>query len=280
MPFTPFPPNTPLPPPLVQVLFKGLIILRPDTGGVCTVKMHRGTDDHFLIIEVRGKPPRERDFLVTRRAGLLQNTLSIGVDPAPGGNRVFAFHPEGGNLLNRKNGVDGRDLRWAIDLLHPGEFHGANDLVLHEENAPGIRMTDGVFFTADITDDREIGVRRKRSTDNLDLHRIATIIGAIIPPPASTSRVVLDWGGGEQPLSLPRTQDPAGTVYTISVRNDPVVIDFEPTHDELEEYYDLVRKRNGGSEVPQNEQFRLEFSRPSGLRTTDRIPCMPVILGE
>lgn len=274
MPFNPFPPNTPLPPPIVEVLFKGLIILRPNNNGTCTVGMHRYTDDHFLIIEVRGKPPTGRDFLVLRRTGLLGRQLSIGLSPSPG-TGVSAFQPEGANF-RRATSSDGRDLRWAIDLRDPKDFY-ATALEMHADAEPGILMTDGVFFSADITDERELGIKRTRGGDTIDLRRIATIVGAIISPPAGSSVVLND--GVMPDLSLPRSGDPPGTTYRVSVRNDPVAIDFVPTHDELELYFDLVRKP-GGVAIPPNEQYSLEVS-PHGIhgRNTDRIPCMPILLG-
>jgi hypothetical protein len=283
MPFIPTQPNTNLPAPIVELLFKGQIILRPETDGAfCTVRLNRVADDHYLIIEVRAKRPRE-NRLVTRRAGLLANRLTIGIDPLPPPNerRVYAFQPK---PFDRKSSGEVADLRWAIDLLHREEFHGPDSLVLHPADEPDIRIAAGIFFTADITDNREIGVRRTRGTDHKELERIATVIGVNLAPPAG-SHVVLDWGAGDT-LRLPRpegsgaNQDPAGTYYTVSVRNDPLAIDLEPTHDELELYYtDMVRKQGGGN-VLNNERFQLEFS-PRGVhsRSTDRIPCMPVLLG-
>jgi hypothetical protein len=147
---------------------------------------------------------------------------------------------------------------------------------------PGIQMNDGIFFTADVTDSSEVTIKRTRGGDIKQLDRIGTIIAAIVTP--QSGDVVLDWGGGEQALRLPRPvgtgagQDPAGTAYRVSVRNEPVAIDFVPTHDELERYYDLVHKSVGVS-VPGNEQFRLEVNlHKIGPRNTDRIPCMPVLL--
>ena len=282
MPFNHYEESPQLPPSRVEVRFKGLILIRPD-GATCTVRLHSSTPDHFLIVEVMAKRPGGGLDLVTRRAGALQNHLTIRVDPAPAEPRVSGYHPEGAGFT-RKFSADTRDLRWAIDLLHP-DFHGRDGLTANEGAEKVIRVLDGIFFTADITDDGEMGVRRTRQGDNLDLFKIATVIGLRIPLPAANSNVVLDWGGGDE-IRLPRPvgagqgQDPENTTYKISVRNDPVGIDFEPTHDELEEYYDLVRKP-GNVAVPPFEQFSLEIT-PRGIhkRGTDRIPCMPVIVGE
>lgn len=284
MPFKPSTAN--LLPPVVEMLFKGQIILKPEANGnFCTVRLNHTADDHFLIIEVRAKRPDDSNVLVTRRAGQLQNPITITTDPLlPDIQRgVFAFRPR--EEFNRKTSGDESDLRWAVNLLHQDEFHGPNSLILHPADEPDIRIDAGTFFTADITDDREIGVKRTRGADHKELHRIGTVIGVNIVPPAN-GHVVIDWGGGET-LRLPRpvgngnNQDPEGTYYTVSVRNDPLAIDFRPTHDELELYYrDMVRKSNGNP-VPNNEKFKFEFSpRGTHSRTTDRIPCMPVLLGE
>jgi hypothetical protein len=267
------------------VLFKGLFIIDPNNNdGSCTVGMHRGTDDHFLIIEVRATRPNGSDVLVMRRAGLLQNTLTISTNPPSPAPRVSAFRP--GANFDRQNCTEVRDLRWAIDLLHLKEFHGPNSLTMNMQAAtPGILMNDGIFITSDITDESEVKLRRTRGGDGVPLHRIATIISALIPQPTATGVVVLDWGGGEL-LQLPRPegtgtgQDPAGTYYRISVRNEPVAIDCIQTHDELERYYDLVKKSDGGL-VLGYEQFRLEVQlqgKEFGRRNTDRIPCMPILL--
>jgi hypothetical protein len=285
MPFANYP-NPTLPAHIVEVLFKGLIILNPNDDGTCTVGMHRTSDDHFLIIEIRAKRPGGGDVLVARRAGLLQNMLTIRASNPGPGPRVSAFRPgaSAGVSLNRQTSSDTRDLRFAIDLLHPIEFYGPNSILMDLQKAtPGIQIFDGIFVAIDVTDDNEIEIKRARGASNvMPLDRIAAVTGALIAPPAGS--VILDWNDGTS-LTLPRPvgggdgQDPAGTSYRVSVRNEPVEIDFT-LHDELESYYDLVKKLDGSS-VPLNEQFSLLINlHPHGIGTvsTDRIPCMPILL--
>lgn len=274
MPFPTFP-QPQLPPALVEVLFKGLIIIRPNAGGTCSIWVHTAPDDHFLIIEIRGRSTTRGDFLVARHTGPIQGApLTIGFDQGSAG--VSAFRPTG-PIFDRITASDTRDLRWAIDLEHPEFF--ATPLGIDQNVPQSIEMQDGIFFTADVTDERDLDVGRKRSLDYRNLRRISTVLCANVTPPPGRSVVLNRAGTPGWPITLPRAGDGPNARYRVSVRNDPLAIDFEPTHDELERYYQLVRS-SGGAGIPEPDQFQLEVRpRGSARRSSDQIPCMPILLG-
>ena len=275
MPFRDFP-HPQLPSPLVEMLFRGLIIITPGAVNTSLIWIHTAPDDHFLIVEIRGKSRRMGDFLILRHTGPITNPpLTVAFDQGSAG--VFAFKPHP-RPFDRKTASDRRDLGWTIDLEH-AEFHGAA-LAIAAGTPVSIQMSDGVFFTADVTDERNLDVGRKRgSADYVALRQISTVVCANISPPAGAS-VVLDRAGvSGWPITLPRAGDDADTRYRVSIRNDPPVIDFQPSHDELERYYELV-KMSGGGNIPPRDRFELDVRpRRTGGRSTDEIPCMPIMLG-
>lgn len=274
MPFIKFP-QSQLPAPIVEMLFKGLILVRPNPGGTCSIWIHTAPDDHYLIIEIRGRSPAGSDFLVDRHVGpIVGAPLTVSFSSGPAG--VTAFQPEP-RPFNRRNAQDRRDIGWSIDL-EDTVFHPGGNLIIDAAFPPNIEMSNGVFFTADITDERVLDVGRKRGGDYVGLRQILTVLCANISPPAGSTVVLNRTGVSPWPIALPRAGDPANTRYRISVRNDPLSIDFDPTHDELERYYELVRLPSGAV-VPPADRFQLEVRpRGSSSRSTDEIPCMPILL--
>lgn len=276
----PFNPATELPTsPLATVIFRGLLLLRPDAAGnVCEVGVHRRAADHYTTIAIVGRRPGGEDFVIDFLAGPpTGRTFSIGIDP-PAGGGVYAYTP--GETFDRNAADnDDHDLRWAIDLEGP-EFH---DGPLGTDAAgilPGIELSHGVFHTVLRTEADDVNVTRKGgSKPDSILRSIAHVIGAHLAPPEGSSLLV-KWQecGLDRSLRLPRAEDPAGTSYEIYVRNDPPGFSAGPGHDELEQYYQVIRQ--GGTAVGAAARFTLEaIPVKAPFFTTDRIPCMPVVLG-
>ncbi len=268
-----------LPAPTVIVMFKGLMLLKPENDRSCTVGIHYNPSFfHELSITIEAqKPDGTSELIGAPLRGQLEDTFTI--EKTSGSQGVFGFFP--GNF-SRASG-DAQDLRWAIDLQNPREFHDPGSFPLTWIPGmvmPGIIMRDGVFYVSDRSDPTTLFVQRVRAGDNLNLRRIGTVIAASIPV-QGTEKVRLSWrqGGTARTLEVPRpvAQDPVGTVYSVSIRNEPLSIGTGTTHDEVAEYY-RVLTRNGNLILP-NERFKLEMVQLNSF-DSDRIPCMSVFLEE
>jgi hypothetical protein len=262
----------------VGVIFRGLLLIRPDAEGTsCDIGVHRRAIDHYLTIAITGKPPSGDDFVIDFHAGPLNGRhFSMRVDP-PTGDGVFAYAPTTPPLDRSNDRNDEYDLQWAIDL-QSSEFHGEPLEVDLVATSPGIEMWDGVFYTVLKTDESDVSlVRHTPDGRPFDMHSIAHVIGASIAIRAGES-LVIEWHESDVPrsLRLPRPGDLANTKYEIYIRNDPPGFATEAEHDELEQYYRVLTKAGGTIGV--GDRFRLE-TRGEKLLTTDRIPCMPILVG-
>ena len=105
----------------ITVLFKGLLVLSALADGSCEIGVHRMTDDHFLIIEIRGRTTApDRDFLVMRHAGPLSQDFTLKVDPPLNPNPgVLAFQKDNLRFDRSSPNNDLRDFRWKVDLHVP-----------------------------------------------------------------------------------------------------------------------------------------------------------------
>jgi hypothetical protein len=214
--------------------------------------------------------------------GKLEDIFSIENSAS---QEVFAFVPTPGATFDRNSANnDPQDLRWAIDLQNPREFHDF-DLTFSEGVGEfGLLIKDGIFYTFDRSDSRTLFVDRSRPGDVLPLSAIGTVINAIIPPPPANKSILVKYktGGQLKTQELPRKddqgkpKDPEGTFYSIDVANEPPSGTIDP--DELDEYYQVLTNANTGKPIPANERFKLEMVHISA-NDGDRIPCMSVFLG-
>lgn len=273
-------PGASLPPATVSVRFQGQLLLEPKDDHTCQVHVNYIAFQHELSIAISGKRPgaQEPELIGNVLRGRLEETFSI--QKTTGGQGVFGFFAD---TFNRVSG-DAQDLRWAIDLQHPREFHDPDQLTLTLDRPnvqPGISIKDGVFFVSERSDQSRLFVHRIRGEDNLDLPRIGTIIAAAISMQGN-QKVKLSWkeGGAAQTLELPRPEGefPTGTTYTVDIKNEPRSSGSGSVHDELVEYYRVLRDERGNP-ISVNERFSLEAIL-LGSFDGDRIPCMSVFLGE
>ena len=268
----PFQPTATRPTGSITLLFKGLLVLSGAADKACQVGVHKMTDDHFLIIEIRAKNDAQ-DSLVMRHAGPLTSEFKIKVDP-PTDRGVFGFQRDTGRF-DRSKPNDSMDFRWKIDLHDRDHFHPIDLQMFPAFLSPVISISDGTFYTHLLTDKLKVSSVPPSGAPK-DLHRLAAIIGATIQLD-ELHTVNIDSGNGS-PVILPRTNDPAGTNYVISVRNEPLAIGTGPDPDELERYYPALRKKAGGTVIPVAERFKVKAT-PTPLFKTDEIPCMPIVLG-
>lgn len=276
--------------PLVTVFFRGLLLINPNAAGTsCEIGVHRRAADHYPTIAIVGRKRNGDEFVIEFISGPPRGrSFSISAQPpkghAPAAGEVSAYLPalEYPEPFDREHGKnDDKDFRWAVDLEGP-EFHDGQLGADEAGTLPGIVMSHGVFYTALLTDKREITVTRRGGgvgKPEKDLQRIAQFVGAhIVPPEGHTLLVEWEDRGVAKSMSLPRPED-EGATYQIYVRNDPPGFIQETSHDELELYYDVIRQ--GGSAIGVGDRFSLKAEpvRKEPLLTTDRIPCMPVVLG-
>jgi hypothetical protein len=261
---------------VVNVIFRGLLLIIPDAHGTsCDIGVHRRAADHFLTVAVTARRPSGDDYVIDFHAGPLNGPpLSINVNP-PTGDGVFAYVPTP-PPFDRSHNNDAQDLQWAIDMqaLHGGQLE-ADDAGIH----PGITMSDGIFFTVLRTDHQSIQlILTDPAGTSSDIQSIGQVIGATIWLRAGQSvHLERKENGILRKLDLPLPGDPADTAYEIYVRNDPPGFFVGAGHDELEQYYDVLRKKGGGV-ITAGERFSLEPR--GGPFSTDRIPCMPVLLPQ
>jgi hypothetical protein len=259
---------------VVEVIFRGLLLISPDAAGnSCDIGVHNRAVDHYLTIAVTRKPLSGEDSVIDFHAGPLNGLpFSIGVNP-PTGNGVFAYMPTP-PPFDRSQANDDQDLQWAIDMqvLHGGQLEtdpsGIN---------PSVIISDGVFFTVLRTDEEEVKlILQDPSGVSSDIHSIAHVIGASIWLRAGQSvHIERQENGLLRKLNLPLPGDPSDTDYEIYIRNDPPGFFTVAEHDELEQYYDVLRKKGGG-QIGDDERFSLEPH--GGPFNTDRIPCMPILM--
>jgi hypothetical protein len=263
----------------ITVLFKGLLVLTTAevderSNGCCEVGVHRMTDDHFLIVEIRGKS-NGKSFLVMRYAGpLVSQDLTLKLDP-PTKTGVLAFHSTSAKF-DRSKDNDKTDFRWNIDLNDRDYFHRYDLSMFPEALEPCIKLFDGTFFSHELYEDSHLKSTPPGGAQSKDLYKMAAVIGAKIEVD-SRHCLKIEWSGAGSPLVLPRTIDEPATEYLISVRNEPLALDTPPDLNELVNYYPALRKKNDGTVIPPGERFGLTTK--SIPTKTDEIPCMPIVLG-
>ena len=280
-------PDVSLPAPSVTILIKGQLLLRPNANSTaCRISVNADTSyphrlafivDAILPDGTRVNPP------LVALPGPLEDNISIEVTPNSRGVFGFVVGDPSADFNRFAGGNDSKDIRWAIDLQNPREFHpAAPDLICTAEDQYGIIVKDGIFHCVDRSSAATLFVQRRRASDIRQMNRIGTIIGNIINLQGG-EHVSISWrqAGQARTLALPRppATDPPGTYYAVSIRNDPDSITAETTHDELSEYYRVLRKPPKGDPFLENEQFKLDMVQLDA-HDGDRIPCMSVFLGE
>jgi hypothetical protein len=280
----PFQFTTTLPSDQITVLFKGLIVLSALADGTCEAGVDRITDDHFLIVEIRARnAAANTDSLVMRHAGPLTRDFTLRIDPPLGPSpnpAVFAFQTDNGRFnrsRNPTNPAEAQDFRWKIDLHDQDLFHPPNTLqTFPAALTPRVTISNGTFYTFRVTDSIPAeSVSPVAGTGPKPIHRLAAVIGARIP---LDDQHLLRVEGDDvpTPLLLPRPGDQPGTKYEISILNEPPAIGTPPDPDELDRYYQALRRQTAGTIVPPAQRFKI---RPNIAVKTDEIPCMPIVLG-
>jgi hypothetical protein len=270
------PPDPPDGPgPDVQIFLHGLLMLSPNQNSTeCEVGVHRLTVQHKLSVEVRVKGENPPDPPLLRLAGTLDSAgLTIGIEPGSRGVSKFVADGE----LNRAATDNNMDFRWALDLqtLDPDQ----PKMLLQESGiSPKIRIKDGIFHSARLTNPATVDVKLKNQGTGVPtpLGRVARIIGANIYLQQGEN-VVLRWfgDGKRQELVIPKKKA-ADRPALIYIDNSPALMPSgKPDHSEFVEYFKVITNATDTS-----KQFDVVFDDPPGTNPhgTDRFPCMSVVI--
>jgi hypothetical protein len=256
--------------PNVTVLFSGLLILRFDPSNeFCEVGVLRDTPDHRLSIIVREKRGKAPAATIWRQLGNLDDELWLDVQGLS--RRVEMYKVDPDTPLHRATPGAGQDqdIRWAIDLSS-SEFHNTPSIKIRPEAiSPKMYLTKGLFHTALRTDPTSVrSIKRKGGgKPDLELYRIASVIGANIYYDVEGGLAFLQMGGDEDA----RLELPAKTEYTsyeIIVDNSPLNLNL-PREEELKNYYQLIEGISPGR----------RFEIKAEAEFTPDVPCMTFFFG-
>jgi hypothetical protein len=250
----------------VSVKFAGLLLLRPN-GSTCEVGVNRFTTTHEFQVTLVIQKPNRPPTLIRLTTGPLTAPFNISADPVPlAGFSVFEREP-----FDRSSSSHELDYRWALNLRdkHP-------DADYNEGAYPPVILNAGVLYTSTLTREGLEPQLNKPPEQDL-LNRVAADLAVAIDLPCN-GKVNLDWSelGAPQHLELPRENDPEGTIYTISLMNDPPLTSIVE-HEELKLYYKVLQVPTataGVAPIAENERWRLDV--PDQSRT-DEIPCLPIV---
>lgn len=278
--------QTLLPDPDVKIFLTGQLILKPlPNSSQCDVGVNRCAPGHVFSMEVRQKmkDTLEPDVILWRHVGpLLPGGFEIDKEPAT--NRgVHRFVPTLSFSRNPTSNCDIRDFRWIVDLGESDEFHQPPVKISGRGTEPNIRIRDGFFYTACLTDPAQVTVKRIRGGQpDWPLYRIASMIGVNVYL-AEGEKVKLTWWvtGVAQPLVLVKPNaTPDIKNYEIWINNNPIDVNpnSPPPLHELEDYYKVIESVvEGGSATTDFKRFELDFHPPGPPKLgSPTIPCMPV----
>jgi len=266
MPFNPTP-NAPSTNAKVTITFAGLLLLKPDANNRCEVGVHHFSSSHlFQVILIVNKPQRP-PTVIRLLTGPLSGLFEINATPDPG-TGVLGFAPTPEPFVRNDPNNNALDFRWS---LNGRALHANADF--NDGARPVMRLNAGVLYTPNLTLP-SIWPELVRGPQRTPLHRLAADLAAAIDL-QPRSKIVLSWFelGDPRTLDLPRPADPANTIYTVALVNNPP-INTPIAHDELALYYKVLQVN--GAPIPPTSRFRLEFNIADP--TTDEIPCMPGLL--
>src|SRR5882672_5784773 len=161
-----------LPAPSVTILIKGQLLLRPNANSTaCRISINSDTSyPHrfaFIVDAIlpppagATTPPPPRNLV--NLAGPLEDNIAIEVTPQSHGLFGFAVGDTTADFNRFAAGHDSKDIRWAIDLQNPHEFHpDTPELICTAENVYGIVVKDGIFHCVDRSSPATLFVQRRR----------------------------------------------------------------------------------------------------------------------
>jgi hypothetical protein len=281
--------------PPLKIFFHGLTVLRSPDGLSCVAELHRDANTHTLTIEVRTKAANKPDMILLRHLRKLtgNDPLSIKVTPPLPDHQRGAFKYEPFELNpfttapDPANPANALNFGWIVNL-ESVLYHGPSLGVRRSGTRPAILIDGGDcrFYTASLMPDY-ITVTQGGGNART-LNGLAAIIGANLYLGNDGVERVIEITGPSLDDDLPLPRPDAGVSYEIYVENSPLLATNR--HDELEEYYNVIRKHrdDSGVLVSQNERFSFTFPNVPNFATgsvkvntrtaSARIPCMSVAL--
>lgn len=255
--------------PDVQILFTGLLLLRPEPASGTVTKCLAGIikdDHHELTIEVTDSNDEPIPIPGDLGPGPITSPLNMFVVDSSGNpiavRGVQKFRWTSGTPEDESN--HRLDARWAVDLK---AFHGgATPSPDREKIKFDIELREGLLHTARRTDTRRLKIDLvKLNGTTRDWKRLAQVVAANIYLDAG-NRLALEWQGGAKRWLLNKG-GLDGSPYRVYIDNGPK---DDLAHEDLEHHY-----RGLNDVAPPHFQFRF-FS--VGLRASVDAPCMPTLL--
>lgn len=213
--------------------------------GVPDVVCHDGNAHTFSIriygITGSGTPSNETHTLDLTRP------IEITTDASPG-LEVDYFEGSG---FNGPAGIgDPKDSRWIVDL-ESRDFHhvgvdARSDVPRHYKTK--IFIDGGQLQTADRTVERYRRINKSNPRDEVDLGKLATVVGINLPRAENGSRIVTLQHRGGDPRTKLLPQQP-GLRYVIALKNVcPPRTSLPPSSNsetDFDLYYNILRARDG-----------------------------------
>ncbi len=256
--------------PDVQILFTGLLLLRPEPASGEVTECWAGIiqdPNHELNIEVTdsndepipipsGLGPRitaPLDMFVVDSSG---TPIAVrGVQKYRATNAPFP-----GDDSNHR-----MDFRWTVDLkaFHSGATHSNDPAKVKFD----IKLKEGLLYTSRRTDTRRLLIRLRRPNGTeRDWNRLAAVVAANIYLEAGHF-LALDWNNGTRRWLLNKGGIDGGP-YRVLIENEPI---NDVVHDDLDNHYNALMP------IASANRFKLRFFGGS-LRASVDAPCMPTVL--
>lgn len=306
----PFQSTTIMPPdPPIRIFFHGLIVVRSDDCQSCLIELLRDANKHKLSIEVRLKRRGKPDLILWRHLDKLSGkdpALRIAVTNPVDKPSVSKYVPISGlnPFVTDPTDENEQDFGWILNLSSK-DYH-ARPTSEHYEVKPnlGVKLSGTrpgavikgghcILYAASLVRSENttmIVTQGEFGQDPRELKALAGLVGANLYFDDGRT-VTITCEGIDGDLILEKLPLECEASYEIYIENTPLFEKSPPNdrHDELEEYYKVIRKGgNDGRDIPTDEQFRLKFTALGGelpcsvkgdpIVGSARIPCMSVVI--
>lgn len=270
--------------PDIRVLFSGLLLFRFRPGSapgteqcfVNPLKFQQDPNDpHFLSVVVKAREGNDPPYTLGRHLGIPESPLTLSVDGVVG---VQKYTPNGPTFNRDSATNDCRDWRWTLRL---GEFIGSGQRPEFPDLWTGMRITDGMFYTAMKTNrdrTRIFYTYDGQQEQEMRFYSIGSLVGADIQIPSNqTARLR---GPNNATIEMPKRSNVTYEVYfEYDVRTPAVPQIGQRTRSHYHHYYYSVEPKPQG--MPSEIRFeRLAVTRNAranalehGFGTPD-VPCM------
>ncbi len=202
------------PNPDIHVQFSGLFVYQ-FRNRICDVFPLKKISGHKYKVEVFHRKGRD-SYPLWQFSGEPKNHLVLSVTGAQQGVKKYAgTHNADEPIDRRSRDNDCKDWRWTLSIW---EFLGLDERMPEFDLWPGVRITNGLFYTAVKTGRDLIRVARKSSTAEEDLYSIGSSGAVNIYFDSQITGATLQLGSSERPVPMPKDE---GVTYEINFSYEP-----------------------------------------------------------